>query len=1019
MKISLQIKVLLMCIVLILMTTIGISSTYYVLTKEDKHRESRQRIKIAFDIVLKGLQDLRDINTSRLSEFLNTSVKISSTGSMYQQEQKVLKVPQLINTYIAKTSVEMKDFARQIGAKTLALYALDKRLIIIYQQNEQEEIMGGYVISATGQDTFLSMEDPSSQKMIEIWMEKTPIPDVPLPPGIAAFYEDDIPDAVSSAFFSNGQTLGMRVSAPVMYLNQPVGFVVGEIRFPQELAERYASLSQTAIDFFAGSQWSIGTLSSQTQLEPEVLEQLPPCESLVQMGLQALDAASVNVDGHDYYQGRCALTERQTSIGAVSVSLSQDMEKQAIRKIFMAVLIVSAIIIGLAFGVSVLFTRKAARLIQQLITYIQRLSKGDIPEKLTDSYSGEFQDIQNNLNRLIDTMNALLSETNDLSLAVREGRLTARGNADAFAGGWRELIQGINAVIEAFVGPITVTSTYIEQLSEDKIPEPILDEYKGDFNTTKNNLNLLRDKICDVLEETDRMIQAVQAGQLDTRGNAGRFGGGWRELVIGLNNVLEAFTAPINMTAMTLDRIAKGDIPEKITDEYEGDFNTIKENLNTLITTVDNALKETYALTLAIKEGRLETRGTAEKFVGDWRELIVGINNIIEAFMLPIDMAADAIERIAKGDIPETISEEFQGGFNRIKQHLNLLITANHEIGRLAKEIANGNLTVEVQERSEEDTLMRALNQMTQRVKEVVSHVKISAETVANSSEDLSSSATTMAQGASEQAAAAEEASASMEQMAANIRQNADNAKQTEAIAVQSATYAEQGGKVVTETVGTMQEIAKKIAIIEEISGQTRLLSLNATIEAARAQEHGKAFSVVAAEVRQLSDVTRKAAEEINDLATSSLEVSKRASEMLNTLVPSIHNTAELVQEITAASNEQSTGSAQINQAIQQLDQIAQQSAVISGTIDTTAEELSTQAQHLQQTIGFFNIGEKALSNGSQESPQHELHPSGSENVLSSETQDSKKNEQGRHRKLSDYLLSQAEDEQDQEFERF
>ena len=163
---------------------------------------------------------------------------------------------------------------------------------------------------------------------------------------------------------------------------------------------------------------------------------------------------------------------------------------------------------------------------------------------------------------------------------------------------------------------------------------------------------------------------------------------------------------------------------------------------------------------------------------------------------------------------------------------------------------------------------------------------------------------------------------------------------------------------MILETILTMQKIAKKIAIIEDISGQTRLLSLNATIEAARAQEHGKAFSVVASEVRQLSDVTRKAAEEISDLTASSLEVSEKAEGMLKTLVPSIHHTAELVQEISSSSNEQSMGSAQINQAIQQLDQITQQNSGISQEISAMAEELAAQAQHLQHTIEFFHIGE-------------------------------------------------------------
>jgi methyl-accepting chemotaxis protein len=169
-----------------------------------------------------------------------------------------------------------------------------------------------------------------------------------------------------------------------------------------------------------------------------------------------------------------------------------------------------------------------------------------------------------------------------------------------------------------------------------------------------------------------------------------------------------------------------------------------------------------------------------------------------------------------------------------------------------------------------------------------------------------------------------------MEEMAANIRQNADNALQTEKIALQSAQYAKESSKVVAETVLAMQQIAKKISVIQEISVQTRMLSLNATIEAARAQEHGKGFSVVASEVRGLAERTQTAAIEINELATYSVDISGKAGAMLEELVPNIQKTAELVQEISAASNEQSSGAEQINRAIQQLDQVIQQNASVS-----------------------------------------------------------------------------------------
>jgi methyl-accepting chemotaxis protein len=192
--------------------------------------------------------------------------------------------------------------------------------------------------------------------------------------------------------------------------------------------------------------------------------------------------------------------------------------------------------------------------------------------------------------------------------------------------------------------------------------------------------------------------------------------------------------------------------------------------------------------------------------------------------------------------------------------------------------------------------------------------------------------------------------------MNATIRQNADNATETEKIATKSAADAQKSGEAVTDAVIAMRQIAQKIGIIEEIARQTNLLALNAAIEAARAGEHGKGFAVVAAEVRKLAERSQVAAGEIGQLSASSLEVADRAGAMLARLVPDIQRTAELVQEITASSKEQSGGADQINGAIQQLNQAVQQNAGAAEEMASTSEELASQADRLQSTIAFFKV---------------------------------------------------------------
>ncbi len=275
-----------------------------------------------------------------------------------------------------------------------------------------------------------------------------------------------------------------------------------------------------------------------------------------------------------------------------------------------------------------------------------------------------------------------------------------------------------------------------------------------------------------------------------------------------------------------------------------------------------------------------------------------------------------------------------------------------------AKRMAEGDFTgrLEIDQKDEIGVLARALNDMVARLRVVVADVRSATDNVASGSEELSASSESLSQGATEQAAAIEEVSSSIEEMASNIRQNADNAQQTERIALQAAKDAQEGGVAVGKAVVAMKNIAEKISIIEEIARQTNLLALNAAIEAARAGEHGKGFAVVAAEVRKLAERSGNAAGEISELSSSTVSVSEKAGEMLMKLVPDIERTAELVQEIAAATGEQNSGAEQINKAIQQLDQVIQQNASASEEMASTSEELSSQAQQLQQTMSFFRV---------------------------------------------------------------
>jgi methyl-accepting chemotaxis protein len=335
--------------------------------------------------------------------------------------------------------------------------------------------------------------------------------------------------------------------------------------------------------------------------------------------------------------------------------------------------------------------------------------------------------------------------------------------------------------------------------------------------------------------------------------------------------------------------------------------------------------------------------------------IVLGISRGLNRIKLVLDA-------VAIGDLEQKIVVTSNDEIKDLVDTANRMVASQKETAGVADRVASGDLTVEPRPLSDRDVLGHALKQMVERLREVISEASSSARNLAAGSQELSATAEQLSQGATEQASSTEEASASMEEMASTIKQSADNALQTEKIARQSASDALASGEAVANAVTAMQTIAEKIMVVQEIARQTDLLALNAAVEAARAGEHGRGFAVVASEVRKLAERSQAAAAEISTLSGTTVKAAQSAGEMLSKLVPDIQRTAELVEEISAASREQNAGAAQINTAIQQLDKVTQQNTSAAEEMSATSEELAGQAEQLQSAIAYFRLDQTHAS---------------------------------------------------------
>ena len=562
---------------------------------------------------------------------------------------------------------------------------------------------------------------------------------------------------------------------------------------------------------------------------------------------------------------------------------------------------------------------------------LDRISRGDVPPKMTQSYRGDFNRIKDSLNDCIGAVNALVADAAMLAAAGVEGRLATRADAARHQGDFRKVIQGVNDTLDAVIGPLGAAARCVDDISRGNIPPPITADYRGDFAAIKQNLNGCIAAVNALIRDTGALAQAGVEGRLSTRVDASKHQGDFRKVVEGVNATLDAVIGPLGVAAKCVDDISKGAIPARISAEYRGDFNAIRDNLNACIDAVNALVIDANALAQAAIEGKLSTRADPGRHRGDFRKIVEGVNRTLDAVIAPVSEAATVLDRLARRDLRVRMEGDYPGDHARMKASINATGEALHG---------------------------------------AVAQVAEAVDQVSSASSQIASSSQAVASGASEQASSLEETSASLESVLSLTRQASDSAQQANTLSQGARSAATEGAAAVEQMQGAMGKIkasaestSQIIKDINDIAFQTNLLALNAAVEAARAGEAGRGFAVVAEEVRSLALRAKEAATKTEELIRQSVKeagegeaTSKHVAAKLGEIVSGIGKVSAIVSEIAAAAKEQTAGIEQVNKAIGEMDKVTQQNAASAEESSSATSELSGQAEELAAMVGTFQI---------------------------------------------------------------
>ncbi len=576
----------------------------------------------------------------------------------------------------------------------------------------------------------------------------------------------------------------------------------------------------------------------------------------------------------------------------------------------------------------------------------------------------------------------LLNDISSLAKAIIEGHLNTQIDVTVHHGDFRKIVECVNAMLDAIISPLNVAAEYIDRIGKGDIPPKISEEYRGDFNEIKNNLNLCIDAIQLLIDDSAVLANAAQEGRLDVRCDASKLQGDYRVIIEGVNKTLDAIISPLNVAAEYIDRIGKGDIPPKISEEYRGDFNEIKNNLNLCIDAIQLLIDDSAVLANACHEGQLDVRCDASKLQGAYRVIIEGVNRSLESVIVQIKETLRVAKEYANLNFTARVNPslrmpgdwlEFKNALDNIGLHVSTAIglvnTILHELTASAEEamasiqevsagaqqIAVNTGKVSSNSYEGEDGIHQVLKAM--------DDLNITVAEVARRADVVSSTAT-LANGYAKNGV--------------DLAQKSDTAMEE----IKRSTA--EADQIVKDINTQMEEIGKIVRLISDIANQTNLLALNAAIEAARAGEAGRGFAVVAAEVKSLAQDSRQSAENIADMITALQNKATKANDAMGhagetvalgssalsdtlkafeQIATSIDEITRNITDVASSAEEQAASVEEVTSSIHEVSVLVQNTAKEAGDAAAATEEISASIDQVSKVFGNVNEIVEKVSN--------------------------------------------------------